>query len=69
MNPINDPNDVYSQDTIKYAYQEIDMRTINPSMLTVKKSFKPPENKNKKDEKKKKKGDDKENPSSLFDLF
>jgi hypothetical protein len=69
MNPINDPNDV-SRNIIKYVYQEADMRMINPSMLTVKKPFKPPENKNKKDESKKKKGEEKDNPSSgLFDLF
>lgn len=69
MNPIQDPNEVFSHDAIKYVYQESDMRKVNPSTLNVK-QFKVNEKKNKKDEKKKKKeGDDTENPSGLFDLF
>lgn len=68
MNPISNPNNQFSHDSIKYVYQEPDMRMVNQTAFNVK-PFKVPEKKNKKESDKKKKGD-KENPSSgLFDLF
>lgn len=73
MNPIPNPNQVFSHDAVKYVYQEPDMRMVNPPLFTVKPfNVKTPEKskKTKKDVNKKKQEDEKENPGSgLFGLF
>jgi len=60
MNPISNPNQVFSHDAVKYVYQEPDVRMVNPPRLNVKPfKIEPPEktkdvNKKKEKEKKKK---------------
>ena len=73
MNPLSNPNQVFSHDAEKYIYQEPDMRMVNPALFTAKPfKVKPPEKskKAKKDvNKNKSQGENKEPLSGFFDLF
>lgn len=73
MNPISDPNPVFSHDAIKYTYQKPDTRMMNPPAVNIKPfSLKAPEKskKTKSEIDKKKKDNEKKPPlRGYFDLL